>query len=74
MINQAPTTAVEWVALALRRMLAAPSEEKAREYAEIGAVIALTMKLSPHEVDTARALALAEIVIDEGRDDGKQNE
>ena len=56
---------MEWVTLALRRMLAAPSEEKARKYAEIGAVIALTMKLSPQEVDTARALALAEIALKE---------
>ena len=67
------TTPLEAVTLALKLMITAPSEEKAQEYAEIGSVIALTMKLSPHEVDTAKALALAEIVIDEGRDDGTQS-
>ena len=70
MTYQAPTTPLEAVTLALKLAITAPSEEKANECAEIGAMIAVTMKLSEQEVDTAKALALAEIAIEEEVSDG----
>jgi hypothetical protein len=65
MAYQAPTTPLEAVTLAIKLAITAPSGEKADRCAEIGSMLVGLFEFTDQELDTAKALALAEIAIEE---------
>ena len=58
--NTMPQTPVEAVTLGLYLAITAPTEKKALECVEIAENIAKLASLTEHEVDTAKALAVAQ--------------
>ena len=59
-----PTTPLEAVTMGLYLAITAPTQKKAQLATQLTADLIVQTNLSEHEVDTAKALALAQIAIE----------
>jgi hypothetical protein len=66
-MTEDPKTPVEAVTLGLYLAITAPTAEKAMAATAIAASIAKSANLSDHEMDTAKALALATVELEMAR-------
>ena len=66
-MTEKPKTPMEAVTLGLYLAITAPTEEKAMAATAIAASIAESAKLSDHDMDTAKALALVEVELEMAR-------
>ena len=64
MMTEDPKTPVEAVTLGLYLAITAPTPEKAMAATAIAASIAASAHLSDHEMDTAKAIALATVELE----------
>lgn len=60
-IDKKPETPLEAVTLGLYMSLVAPTEEQSHKASDIAFQIAAKARFSEHEIDTAKALAIAEM-------------